>query len=121
MIDTKDTRTIDIFRPAVEIIEPTEIQNPGTFEQWWELYPRKVARTGAAKAYDRVIKSKQATPSELLAGVIRYAQERKGQDPKYTKHATTWLSQGCWEDETAIPAQKARSFMAGLAGYLEAR
>jgi hypothetical protein len=120
MIDTKDARTIDIFRPAVEIIEPTEIQSPGSFEQWWELYPRKVARTGAAKAYERIIKSKQATPSQLLAGVTRYAQERKGQDPKYTKHATTWLSQGCWEDETVIPAaQKARSFMAGLAGYLE--
>jgi hypothetical protein len=69
------------------------------FEQWWANYPKQVARAGAEKAYHRVIKTKQATESELLAGVMRYAEERMGQDPKYTAHAATWLNAGRWLDE----------------------
>jgi hypothetical protein len=87
-----------------------------------------VARGAAEKAYARIIKNKTATASELLAGVTRYAQERKGQDPKFTKHGSTWLNGQCWLDEQLIgnpmkrgPMTKADSIIAGMLANLQER
>jgi hypothetical protein len=74
------------------------------FGYWWSPYPRKVARAAALKAYRRIIESGEATPAELLAGCRRYAQQRAGQDPKYTAHAATWLNGKRWRDEPDAPA-----------------
>jgi hypothetical protein len=74
------------------------------FEEFWAVYPLKKAKAEAAKAYGAVIKKKQATPAEVLAGAMRYAAERSGQDSKFTKHPATWLRAGCWADEPTIPA-----------------
>ena len=38
-------------------------------------------------------------PELPIAGAQRYAGERAGEDPKFTKHPATWLRGGCWEDE----------------------
>jgi hypothetical protein len=65
-------------------------------ERFWPVYPRKPARLAGLKAYRNAIRRGHAAPAELLVGAERYVAERKGQDPKYTKHATTWLNAGCW-------------------------
>jgi hypothetical protein len=96
------------------------------FENWWAIYPKKVAKAAAAKAYDKIIRSRQATESQLLAGVTRYSGERRNQDPKYTKHPTTWLNGYCWLDEPqptgttsrAGRPNRADSAVAGMLGYL---
>jgi hypothetical protein len=72
------------------------------FEDWWRQYPKRVAKAAALKAYRTVITKKLATVDELLAGAMRYAAEREGQDPRYTKHPATWLNGGCWADEAAM-------------------
>jgi hypothetical protein len=68
------------------------------FERFWAVYPRKVAKEAARKAFAKVVENGTAVET-LIAGAQRYAVERKGQDPKYTKHPATWLNAGCWEDE----------------------
>jgi hypothetical protein len=73
------------------------------FESWYRQYPKHVARAAALKAYRTVIGKRLATPEQLLNGAMRYAAERSNQDPKYTKHASTWLAGGCWDDEPAKP------------------
>jgi hypothetical protein len=96
------------------------------FANWWAIYPKKVAKAVAAKAYDKIIRSRQATESQLLAGVARYSGERRNQDPKYTKHPTTWLNGSCWLDEPQPTATTSRggrpnradSAVAGILGYL---
>jgi hypothetical protein len=69
------------------------------FDEWWKQYPKRVARAAAQRAYERITRRGEATPRELLAGVMKYAGERLDQDPKYTKHPATWLNSGCWSDE----------------------
>jgi hypothetical protein len=100
------------------------------FEVWWARFPRKVAKLQALKIYTRIVESCQATSAELLAGAEQYAAERRGQDPKFTKHAATWLNQGCWHDEaphhqqtpTAVkPTSRADSAIDGMRGYAEDR
>jgi hypothetical protein len=70
------------------------------FAEFWRAYPRRVARDAAARAFERAIE-RGADPAALIAGAQRYAAERAGQDPKYTKHPATWLNAGCWADEPA--------------------
>lgn len=69
------------------------------FDEFWAIYPRHVAKQAAARMYKRAIKS--TTPDRIKRGAARYAQERAGQDPAYTKHPATWLNGGCWDDEPA--------------------
>jgi len=68
------------------------------FERFWSVYPKRVAKEAARKAFARA--AGNGTDVEaLIAGAQRYAVERQDQDPKYTKHPATWLNGGCWEDE----------------------
>ena len=93
------------------------------FETFWRAYPRKVAKLKAEKLYAGIIKSGRASVNDLLEGARRYAAERASEDPKFTKHPTTWLNGGCWTDERKIPAKfapsnRADSAIAGMARIL---
>ena len=92
------------------------------FAEWWLQYPLKKARAEAAKRYSLIVSKGRATPADLLAGVMRYAAERSGQDPRYTKHPATWLNQGCWTDE-AQPQQPDREhpLLAGVRHFISSR
>ncbi len=67
------------------------------FEVFWAAYPRRIAKFKARTAFDKALK--HSTAEEIIAGARRYAKEREGQDPQFTKHPATWLNGGCWEDE----------------------
>jgi hypothetical protein len=68
------------------------------FDRFWVVYPKRVTKEAARKAFAKAVEN--GTDAEaLIAGAQRYAVERQGQDPKYTKHPATWLNGGCWEDE----------------------
>jgi hypothetical protein len=77
---------------------------PQGFDDFWRLYPKKVARTDAMQAFVRALKL--ATIDEILQGAMRYAAERREEDPRYTKHPATWLNKGCWSDATPPPRER---------------
>ena len=66
------------------------------FTEFWNIYPRRIARLAAMKAYARARKS--ASKDKIHAAAKRYAAERANQDKTFTKHAATWLNAGCWDD-----------------------
>jgi hypothetical protein len=68
------------------------------FNDWYTIYPKHVGRGAAVNSYTKARKN-GATVEELTAGARRYAAERKGQDPQFTKAPATWLNQECWTDE----------------------
>jgi hypothetical protein len=68
------------------------------FEKFWRIYPKRVAKEAARKAFAKAVKD-SVDPEVIIAGAKRYAITRGGQDPKYTKHPATWLNAGCWQDE----------------------
>jgi len=72
-------------------------------EEFWPFYPRRVSKGTARKVYERVLKSKGATAEELKLGAMRYAMERAGQDPNFTKYPATWLNAESWKDESSPP------------------
>lgn len=73
------------------------------FEAWWAQVPRKVAKSAAAKMYRRIITKGEATPAELMAGILRYGAEVAGREQRFIAHPNTWLSQGRWADESVTP------------------
>lgn len=73
------------------------------FEELWLHYPRKKGKGAAAKAYRQALK--RVEHQTLKAAVLRYASERKGQNPAYTPHMATWLNQERWTDEPDAPAK----------------
>ncbi|MBR0746188.1 hypothetical protein JQ582_19845 [Bradyrhizobium japonicum] len=68
------------------------------FAEFWAIYPLKVGKLDAEKAYLAKAKAGVAT-AVMNAGAARYAAERSGQDPKFTKHPTKWIKGECWNDE----------------------
>ena len=68
-----------------------------SFEDFWSIYPRRKAKGTARRAWERALKC--TAESVILDGARRYALERVGQDPTFTKHPSTWLNGECWSDE----------------------
>jgi hypothetical protein len=73
-------------------VKPTE--SP-LFEEFWKVYPRKVGKGEARKAWAGALK--RATAEEIIAGAKRYAATKP--DPEYTKHPGPWLNADRWLDE----------------------
>lgn len=83
---------------------PKELKNlspPDGWTEFWSAYPtrRGSSKTDALKAYAKAIKE-GATPEEIHTAAAAYAQERVGQDAKFTAHAATWLNGKRWETQT---------------------
>jgi hypothetical protein len=101
-----DLAVVDMEPAVNQLVEPTVNQlaeSTSEFENWWQQYPKRVGKLKAEQAYSAA--KKKATADELLEGASRYAAERAGQDPKYTKHPTTWLNAGGWLDEPQQPSR----------------
>jgi hypothetical protein len=68
-----------------------------SFEQFWQIFPRRVGKGTAKKAFKRA--SERASFAEILDGARRYAKECVGRETQYIKHPSTWLNADCWLDE----------------------
>jgi hypothetical protein len=79
---------------------------PPGFEQFWQAYPRKDAKSDAAKAYAR-LKPDEALQATILAALRRQAQsdQWKRDGVKFVPHAATWLNGRRWEDEAVVGRQ----------------
>ena len=72
---------------------------PDGFDAFWEVYPRKVSKAAAAKAW------KAGKLGSITDGIVadvqkRIATEWKGAEMQYIPHPATYLNQRRWEDET---------------------
>ena len=77
---------------------------PADFEAWWAVYPRKVEKVAARKAFERAwaLVDPPDKLATLIAAATAYAERT---DPAFIKHPTTWLNKGCWSDETQETAR----------------
>jgi hypothetical protein len=71
------------------------------FISFWDVYPRKIGRIAAEKAYARALK--RASAGDILAGVERSRQQWLYTDTRFIPHASTWLNAGRWMDEIETP------------------
>jgi len=66
------------------------------FEEFWEAYPKKIAKGQARKAYKKAME--QTTAETLKAKAEAYAKDPERKD-EFTKYPATWLNAESWLDE----------------------
>lgn len=72
-----------------------------SFDEFWSIYPRKIAKGAARKAWNAAIK--KAAPLDIIAGVSRYTaslsdqRTAKGWAPDIC-HPATFLNAERWND-----------------------
>ena len=71
------------------------------FDDFWTIYPRKVGKGAARKAWKTALK--KAPKETILDGLATYQATRRGEDPSYTAHPATWLNAERWDDEMTNP------------------
>lgn len=69
------------------------------FAEFWSAYPRKVGKRAAWKQWEAATAKRGTDPAAIIKAALRYADKRAGEDPRYTAHPATWLSQGRYDDE----------------------
>ena len=78
--------------------------NAALFEEFWQMYPRRVGRFAARTAFDKALK--KTTPEKLMAGCTKYALQcsTRATPENFIAHPTTWLNAGRWLDFDPKPA-----------------
>lgn len=74
------------------------------FEDWYEIYPRKVGRPGALRAWKTRVEKTRVEPNDVIAGLlwwrIKWAEDKTPRD--FMPYPATWLNDERWKD--AMPA-----------------
>lgn len=83
------------------------------FADFWAMYPRRVAKRVAEKAWSKLTPDEQRAAVMALPDHIRYWRQTDRSD-ELIPHASTWLNQGRWEDE--LPQVERRSVVNELTG-----
>jgi hypothetical protein len=78
-------------QPAVE-----RMSFEDDFQKFWSVYPRKVGKGAAFKAFIKALKRVEL--ATMIEGARRYAQD-PNRVPAFTAHASSWLNADRWDDE----------------------
>lgn len=73
-----------------------EIYTP-QFDEFWSVYPRKVSKTDAAKAWNTLIKFGTSI-DEIITATRSYAAECQGKEMQFIKYPSTFLRNDRWKD-----------------------
>lgn len=101
-----DALPIDVPAPQKPPKGPSTREIEAAFARFWEIYPRRVSRGDALKAFTKAAKA-GIDLEVVISGAARYRDDgaRQRSEIKYTKHAATWLNGQCWLDEAGPPAR----------------
>jgi len=77
---------------------PAAPAEPDTFPDFWSVYPRKVDKRIAEKAYRAALK-RGASPDQIHAAAVAYAEGQRTNELRFIKHPSSWLNAGAYENE----------------------
>ena len=87
--------------PPNSVVEFARPKSGDAFDEFWSIYPLRVGKDAARRAWAKAIR--RATADDITAGARRYRDD-PNRDEGYTKHPATWLNAGCWDDDP-LPAK----------------
>jgi len=77
------------------------------FDEFWSLYPRKIAKAVARKAWQRLSEEQQLMAAKAIDEHCQY-WSAKETELDFIPHPATWLNQERWEDELVIEPKKVK-------------
>lgn len=80
--------------------------NEQLFNKFWGIYPRKVAKAAAKKAFDKAMEL--VDEETLFTAVTALANDPNLPETTFIKHPATWLNTEGWEDEPYPPRVRTR-------------
>lgn len=80
-----------------EYILPSGVTQTLPFDEFWNLYPRKVAKGHARLAFKKACDKEK--PHKIIDAVKKFAAAVKGKEKQYIPHPTTWLNGERWDDD----------------------
>ena len=75
------------------------------FDEFWSLYPRKIAKATARKAWGKLSAEQQLMAAKAINTHCEY-WKTKETELEFIPHPATWLNQERWEDELVIEPKK---------------
>lgn len=66
------------------------------FDEFWDSCPKQTGKGDARRAYAKALK--KTDRETILSAMRRYAAERDGEDPQFTKTPAPWLNAERWAD-----------------------
>ena len=75
------------------------------FDEFWSLYPRKIAKATARKAWAKLSAEQQLMAAKAIDTHCQY-WSAKETELEFIPHPATWLHQERWEDELVIEPKK---------------
>lgn len=94
--ETETDKKIKPIQETRDKRQKTPPKPPEGFAEFYDRYPRKVARAEAEKAWTKL------APDEPLRGRIMAALEHNGfdyrEEGRFIPHPATWLNQARWDD-----------------------
>lgn len=71
------------------------------FEVFWGIYPRRLARKDAEKAWKRIATAKQI---EVIEAIKKHATlwKQQGTERQFIPYPASWLNGARWEDEIEL-------------------
>lgn len=75
------------------------------FEEFWQLYPRKVAKKDARKMWARLSESQKTIALQALPLHVK-VWNAEGREPHQIPHAATWINGERFEDELEMPGPR---------------
>ena len=77
------------------------------FEEFWSLYPRKIAKAVARKAFARLSEQQQLDACKAIDDHLAY-WKAKETELEFVPHASSWLNGERYEDEIIIETKKTK-------------
>ncbi len=87
-------------------LKETYINLYAHFEEFWNVYPRKVSKRAACKAFESALQ--RASFDDILAGCVRYAHDKNLPPQEFIPYPTTWLNGDRWGDAPLPERQKTK-------------
>lgn len=96
--------TLNVINPKENLKETyPQIKFEVEFEKFWKLYPKKVEKIDAQKAFLKAITFYGL--DEIMAGVIRLAHDPNLPPRQYIPYPASWLNAGAWTNEPYPPRE----------------
>ena len=100
----------DIDTDTKQARKRAKSDSPDGFEDFWKVYPRRVSKQTALKAWMK-LKADETLTRKIIEDVrCRIEGEWRGRDVQYIPHPTTYLNQRRWEDEGEQSSEPVREW-----------
>jgi hypothetical protein len=78
------------------------------FDEFWSLYPRKIAKANARKAWAKLTAEQQLMAAKAINTHCKY-WKTKETELEFIPHASSWLNGERYEDEIVIEPRREKS------------